>query len=225
MARTANHGIRVHFFPVRRHHGHERIEFEVQIGMAGGDQFMIHGFFGRAQMAAQALLAALHQVARIVQPEFERLFVLPSARGVRAQPRRRRAVAIFAAHAVGEIEGAGALIGRNIQRVASQTTRRRVGARQSHDLRDAHSHRIGQVHKCVRVLIAHHPGAVFVLQHRGLVARLYASVATGRTARPRSGVFRWLRALRGGKINRHQQAARPKIPKHRPFFMFLRAST
>ena len=51
--------IGVHFFPVRRHHRHKRIQFKIQIRMPGGDQFMIHVFFRRAQMAAQAFLAAL----------------------------------------------------------------------------------------------------------------------------------------------------------------------
>src|ERR1700722_3438642 len=125
--------------------------------MAGCDQFMIDGFLGRAQMAGEASLAALHQIARVIKPQLERLLVLPSARGVWTKPRRRRTVAVLAADAVSEIERAGALLGRNVQRMTSQTTRRCIGAGQAHDLRDAHSPRVGMVDERGAMLFAHPP--------------------------------------------------------------------
>jgi len=45
------------------------------------------------------------------------------------------------------------------------------------------------------VLVAHHPGAVLVLQHRRFAAFLNAAMTTGRAARPRSVKFGWLRVL------------------------------
>ena len=149
-------------------------------------------------------------------PSSMRLVVFPSARGVRPQPGRRRAVAILAADAVGEIERAGALIGRNIERMTSQATRRRVGAGQSHDLRDPRSHRIGEVHEGVRMLVAHHPGAVFVLQHRGLIARLHAAVAAGRTARTGSGVSWRARPL--SRARQHDCTARDGSDHYKTVF-------
>ena len=224
MARTANHGSVSTSFQCGGITDMNESSSKYRSGWPGGDQFMIHGFFGRAQMAGQALLAALHQIARIVQSKFERFFVLPSARGMRPQPCRRRTVAIFAAHAVGEIEGAGALVGRNVQRVASQAARRRVRAGQSHDLGDAHSNRIGQVHKCVRSAYRAPPRCCI----------RSAAPWSGRAPARRHG--NWANCTNRVRCismapcfppreDTGKQAACPAIPKHRPFFMFLRAST
>src|SRR5512135_1596848 len=38
--------------PVPRHHGGKRIEFEIQIGMPGGDHFVVNEFFLRAEVAS-----------------------------------------------------------------------------------------------------------------------------------------------------------------------------
>jgi hypothetical protein len=120
-------------------------------------------------------------------------------------------VAVLASDAIGEIERAGALIGRNIQRMASQAARRGVGTRQSHDLGDPRSNRIGEIRKCVRVFIAHHPGAVLVLQYRVQIARLDTAVASGGAARARSGVFPRLGAIGGHQASARQERAQKQF--------------
>ena len=52
------------------------------------------------------------QVARVVHSQRDGLRVRPAARGVLPEPGGRRAVAAFAAHAVVQIEGLGALLRR-----------------------------------------------------------------------------------------------------------------
>ena len=53
------------FFPVPRHHGAEKIEFEGQVRMAGRDHLVIDGLFLSSDMAVQAGMAAYRQVAQI----------------------------------------------------------------------------------------------------------------------------------------------------------------
>lgn len=88
-------------FPVSRHYGRKGIQFEDEIRVAGGNHFVVDKFFFGAEMAAEAFVGAMDNVARVVHAEAEGLFVGPVARGVRAEPCGGWAVAIFAGDPVG----------------------------------------------------------------------------------------------------------------------------
>ena len=64
------------------------------------------------------------------------------------------------------------------------------------------------------MFIAHHPGAVLVLEHRRFIARLHAAVATGRTARSGPGIFRRFRS-----IGAERQCRRSAFGGERKFFV------
>ena len=119
--------------PVARHHGGKRIEFEVQVGMPGGDHFVVDEFFLRAKVAGQALLRSPGKISRVVHPSGDGLLVRPVARCVRAEPRGGRSVAALATDAFVQVESFGARFSRNVERVAGQTFRGLLGFSEAQD--------------------------------------------------------------------------------------------
>ena len=65
------------------HHRGEGIEFEVKIGMAGSDHFMVDKFFSSAQMTFEAEAGTVDDIARIFHAERDGFFVGPVAGGMR----------------------------------------------------------------------------------------------------------------------------------------------
>ena len=80
--------------------GGEGIEFEGQVGMAGGDQFVIHLLPRHAEMAGEAGLGADLQILGVDHAGLDAGLVRILA-GVRAEPLFGGAVTGFAGHAVG----------------------------------------------------------------------------------------------------------------------------
>ena len=80
--------------------GGKGIEFEGQIGMAGGDQFVIHLLLPVAEMAGEAGLGADLQILGIDHAGLDAGLVRILAR-VRAEPLFGGAVTGFAGHAIG----------------------------------------------------------------------------------------------------------------------------
>ena len=80
--------------------GGEGVEFESEIGMAGGDEFVIHLLPRDAEMAGEAGLGADLQILGIDHAGLDAGLVGILA-GVRAQPVFGGAVAGFAGHAIG----------------------------------------------------------------------------------------------------------------------------
>ena len=98
-------------------------------------------------------------------------------------------MAVLTTYAVIPVEGAGLLSLRDIERMARHAAGRGFGLKvknATHPFADV----AGEGAKGMCVFVLHRPGAIFVLQHSGLRARLYATVATGGTAGARSGVLR-----------------------------------
>ena len=182
---------------MRRHHGHERIQLKIKIRMSGRDQLMIHKLLRISQMAGEAFFTTLDKIPRVIHAQIERLLVLPVARGMGPEPSRGRSMAILAADAIGEIERAGAHIQGHVQSVAGKAPGRRVRLRQTHDFRHSRANRICEIDERMRVFIANHPGAVLVLEHRRVLARLHTAVTSRRTARSRPGVLRRLGSVGG----------------------------
>ncbi len=87
--------------------------------MSRSNHLVIDKLVGRTQMAGQALLAALDEVARgIHAAPLDQLFVRPiGGIGVPPQPFGSWTMAGFAAHAVIQIEALCALVGRHRQRM------------------------------------------------------------------------------------------------------------
>ena len=113
------------FFPMARHYGREGIQLEVQIRMACGNHLMVDELLLVAQMAGEAFLASLDNVAGIVHAQLDRLIEVPIAGGMWTEPVGGRSMAIFAAHAIIAVEGPGALGKWYIQRMARQAFGRR----------------------------------------------------------------------------------------------------
>src|ERR1700689_3775510 len=149
------------------------------MGMAGGDHFMVHGFFFVTQVAAKAFFGALGKVARVVHSQRQGFLVGPVAFGVGAKPRGGGAVTIFAADAFAEIESARSLRRRDVQRVAGQTFRRRFRFLQSQNCGHTFAGRAGQRGIGLGMFVFDDPRAVFVLKNSILISRRYAAVASG----------------------------------------------
>src|SRR5664279_2639231 len=88
-------------FPVPRHGRTEGIEFEGQIGMAGGDHLVIDLLISSTHMASQALFRPFDEIAGIVHSQFvDRGFVLPVLGGVITEPTGSRPMTILATHSI-----------------------------------------------------------------------------------------------------------------------------
>ena len=96
----------------------KRVQLKIKIRMAGGNHFVIYKFIFCSQMAFQAAIRAVDDVARVVHAKRDGFFVRPVFCGVRAEPCGRGAVAIFAGDAVSEFKCTAALFRRGIERVA-----------------------------------------------------------------------------------------------------------
>ena len=179
--------------------------------MPGSDHFVIYKFFLRAEVAGEALLGAPDEVPRVIHPGRDGLFVRPGARRVRAKPSGRGAVAALAAHAFAQIEGSGAHLGRNVERMACETFCGLLGFAKAQDFPHALANRPGQRVVGFRVFIFHGPDAVFVLKNAAVGARCDAAVATCRTTGAGTGVLAGVRGrprsawrMRRNKKNRAQ---------------------
>ena len=138
----------------------------------------------------------MNYVTRVVHSRSNGFFVRPFARGMRAEPRRGRSVAIFAAHAFGNFKRAPALFWRGIERVARQTLRRLLRFRAKfQDARHAFADIAGERLVGAAVLVLQNPGGVFGLQDAAVRDRLHAAVATGGGAGARPDVFLRVRCL------------------------------
>src|SRR5215472_5079673 len=97
--------------------------------MSRCNHFMVHELVLCTEMAFQAFLSATNHVARICHPQRDGFFMLPGTRGVRAEPRRSRPMAILAGHAFGNFKRTPALLRSGVERVAGQAFRGLLGLR------------------------------------------------------------------------------------------------
>src|SRR6266849_1569871 len=81
--------------------------------MPRSDHFVIDKFVLRSQMAFQAFLGAMDHAPRIVHSQHDGLLVRPGPGCMRPQPTRRRAVAILAGDALGNLKRASARLCRS----------------------------------------------------------------------------------------------------------------
>ncbi len=147
--------------------------------MAGSNHFVVNKFFFCAEVAFEAFFRAMNDVARIAHAERDGFFVRPVTRSVRAEPGGGGAVAIFARDAFGEFEGAAALVGCGVQRVAGKTFRRFFGfSVEFQDAGDAFANFTGQRLIGVAVLVLDDPGGILVLQNAAARDGFDAAVAT-----------------------------------------------
>src|SRR5688572_13257824 len=94
---------RILMAPMARHRGTERFEIEYEIGMSGGDHFVIDGFIGAADVARGALLGAPHEIFRVVHAGGNRLRVRPCTCRMRPEPAARGSVTRLTADTFGGI--------------------------------------------------------------------------------------------------------------------------
>ena len=154
------------------------------------DHFVIHKLALRTQVTLQTFLRAVNHIPRVHHSQRNRFLVCPLSLRMRPEPRRRRAVAIFAGNSVRYFKRPPALSDGRIECVARQTFRRifRFGA-QLQDTRHALTNVPGQRLVRLAVLILNNPRGVFVLQDAAIGHRLHAAMATGRRARARADVL------------------------------------
>src|SRR5712692_10309931 len=148
--------------------------------MPGSDEFVVHEFFRSSQMAGEATLAALYQIAHIQHAEFlDRALVRPIFDSVLTKPPGGWTVATLATHAVANIEGLGPLLRRDGECVTCQATRSLIRRTlQLQNLADANRDRIGKHLVGAGMFILAGPDAVFILRDACDRFRLDAAVAT-----------------------------------------------
>jgi len=156
---------------------------------------VVDEFLFRPEVALQAFFGAMNDVARVMHARGDGFFVRPVARGVRTEPGRGWAMAVFAGDAFGYLEWPAALLGRGVKRVAREALRsffrfRAQLQNAGHPFADIASQRLVGV----AVLVLDDPGRIFVLQDPAASDRLDAAVAACRGARARSDVFHRLGA-------------------------------
>jgi len=163
-----------------RHDGGKGIEFEIKIGMAGGDHFVVDEFFLCAQMAFEAEVCAVDDIAGVAHAERDGSFVRPIARGVRTEPGGSGTVARLAGDTFGNFKRPPALFGRGVEGVADEALGRICCFRA--EFQDA-GHAFADV-TCeglvgAAMLVLQNPRGIFVLQHAAARDRSDAAVATG----------------------------------------------
>ncbi len=174
---------------------------KIEIGMAGGDHFVVDEFTGEAEMAFQAFIGTHDYVARIHHVEvthrlrvlFRRIFC-----GVLAEPALRGAMTTFAADAFGDFKGTPDQLGRRREGMAGETFRRGFRFAEIQNFRHALADVTGQRLICATVLVLNDPGGIFVLQNTAVRNRFHAAVATGGGAGAGANVFSVFRAAGGG---------------------------
>ena len=150
-----------------RHHCAEKVQFESQVRMSGGDHLMIDKFFRGADVTVQAGVAANSNIAQIDHAELGlllRRLILPTLDRMRTQPACCRTMTALATHAVVQVKSLGALLGGNRQGVTCQTffvlLRRRL---QIQDAPDAERYIVRKHLISASVFILCGPDAVFIL--------------------------------------------------------------
>ena len=123
--------------PMHRHYDLVRVEFEDQVRMSGGDQFMIDILLTGPDMTSQALLCPDGEIGQVHQSHLHRLFVLGIFQCMRTKPSRRGAMAVFARHAFRNIELASTFLSGNRKRMTHEAALRRSRRLQPHDFRHA----------------------------------------------------------------------------------------
>ena len=138
-------------------------------------------------------MAAHGEIAKVPHTEaglLIRSFCLPVFNRVRTQPTRCRTVAMFATDAVADIEGLGALLGRDRERVTSQTFLILVGRRlQVQNPPHADRDVVRQDLVSTRMFVLSRPNAVFVLRNAEKGLGKNAAVATASRAASGPGVL------------------------------------
>ena len=178
-----------------RHNGGEGIEFEKEIGVTGGNHFVIDEFLAGAEVAFEALFSARDDVAGVRHVEFDGLGVFLGRvfGGVLAEPALGGAVAIFAAYAFGDFECAAMLLRSCVQGMAGEAFGRIFGpCAQLEDAGHALADISGEGLVGAAVLVLENPRGIFVLQDAAVGDGLDAAVATGGGARTWPNVFAWI---------------------------------
>lgn len=190
-----------------RHHGGERVEFEIEIRVTGGDHFVVNEFVFGAEMAFKAFSRPVNDVSRLVHAKLDGLFVRPAVGRVRAKPARGWTVAVFARDSFGDFKLAALLFRFCIERVADEAFRRFFCfSTQFQNPCYAFADVPGESLIRAAVLVFQNPGGIFSLENATASDRFYASVATCGGAGAGTDVFHWLSgrifclgAKRGGK--------------------------
>jgi len=186
-------------FPMARHDGGKGIEFEIKIGMTGGDHFVVNKFVFRAEMAFKTFFGAINDVARFMHAEFDGFFVRPTGCGVRAEPTGSRAVTVFAGNAFSDFEFAALLFGFGVKRVALETLGSLFGfCAQFQNAGHAFADVTRESLIGAAVLIFQNPGGVFGLENAASGDGFDAAVATGGGAGAGPDIFHRFRS--GGFI-------------------------
>ena len=179
--------------------GGEGIEFEGEIGVAGGDQFVIHLLPRHAEMAGEAGLGADLQILGIDHAGLDAGLVRILA-GVRAEPLFGGAVTGFAGHAIG-----ARLFGR-ARDVADGAALVARGVGDAEDLRHAFAARLHQGLVGAGVFVGDAPVGVLIAQDAALAGgqRGGAAVAVGGGAAAGSDVPMRRRLRQRASRNRQQ---------------------
>lgn len=173
-----------------RHHGGERVEFEIKIGVTGGDHFVVNEFVFGAEMAFETFFRAVNDVSRLVHAELDGPFMRPAGGSVRPEPARGRTVAILAGDAFCDFELAALLLGFCVERVAHEAFGRFFRFRaELEDARHALTDIAGESLVGAAVLVLQNPGGVFGLENAAAGDGADAAVATRSGARAGTDVF------------------------------------
>ena len=168
---------------MRRLRGGEGVEFEGEVRVSGGDEFMVHLLPGRAQMAGEASPGADIELLRIDHAGLQARLVAVGA-CVRTEPDLGRAVASFAGDAIG-----ARFIGR-ARGVADRAALVARGVGDTEDLGHAFAAPLFQRFVGARMLVGSAPRGEFVAQNAAFGGRRCGggSVAVGGGAAARSDV-------------------------------------
>ena len=176
--------------PMARHDGGERIEFEIEIGMAGCDHFVVDEFVFGAEVALQTFFGAVNYVSGFGHSQPDGFFVRPTGCGVLTKPAGSGPVTVFAGNAFGDFEFAALLLRLCVERVTGEAFRRVFGLRAKfenagHPFTDIARKRL----MGAAVFIFQNPSGIFGLENAAAGNRFDAAVATGGGARAGADVF------------------------------------